>query len=97
MLFKLICAQLAVWLLRNPALYYPLDQEQPRCSTRANPVVQVCLWKTFFAIAPDSLITEQHPSLKDVVVVKLKVRCFQVPCNILLANENKVPCFAAVQ
>lgn len=61
-----------VWLLRNPALYYPLDQEQPRPSTRANPVVEVRLWKTFVALFPDTLIAEPHPSLEDVVVVKLK-------------------------
>lgn len=68
--------QLAVWLLRNPALYYPLDQEQLRPGTRANPVVEVRLWKTFVALFPDTLTAEPHPNLEDVVVVKLKVRCF---------------------
>ncbi|XP_022810607.1 uncharacterized protein LOC111347645 isoform X2 [Stylophora pistillata] len=61
-----------VWLLRNPALYYPLDQEQHRPSNRANPVVEVRLWKTFVALFPDTLMVEPHPSLEDVVVVKLK-------------------------
>lgn len=59
-----------VWLLRSPALFYPLDQNQARPSTRASSIV--CLWKTFSAIAPDSLSAESHPSLRDVIVTKLK-------------------------
>ncbi|KAJ7371942.1 hypothetical protein OS493_022040 [Desmophyllum pertusum] len=59
-----------VWLIRNPALYYPLYQGQPRYSTRANPVAR--LWKTFISVAPDTLVTERHPSLKEIVIVKLK-------------------------
>lgn len=59
----------AVWLLRNPALFSPVNEEQRRNNTRAK---QICLWKTSTRFFPDSLITEQHPSLKDVVVVKMK-------------------------
>ncbi|XP_078351308.1 uncharacterized protein LOC144636041 [Oculina patagonica] len=62
-----------VWLIRNPALYFPLDQDLsllPRNSTRANPVVH--LWKTFISVAPDTLITERHPNLEEILVVKLR-------------------------
>jgi len=59
-----------VWLITDPRLYYPPDQDQPRRSTRATPVA--CLWVTSRSSIPDTLITEKHPNLKEIVLVKLK-------------------------
>lgn len=57
-----------VWLITDPRLYYPLDQDASRITTRTTPR----LWKTCISSIPDTLIKETHPNFEEIVLLKLK-------------------------
>ncbi|XP_020632862.1 uncharacterized protein LOC110069676 [Orbicella faveolata] len=68
-----------LWLITDPRLYYPPDQDQPRRSTRATPVA--CLWKTSRSSIPDTLVAERHPNLKEIVLIKLQETPREQDCD----------------
>jgi len=69
----------AVWLITDPRLYCPPDRDPSRRSTRATPVV--CIWKTSISAIPDTLKTERHPNLKEIVLLKLQETPREQDCD----------------
>lgn len=68
-----------MWLIKNPALYYPLDNQDARrrdSDPKETVKPTVCLWKAEIKRHPKGLVIKDHPMFKGVCV--MIVSCLQI-------------------
>ena len=70
MLTDNLLLSLAVWLVTNPDLYYPLCVKKQ---------THVCLWKADIENRGDGLIIKEHPTFKGICEVELEVSSVLLP------------------